>query len=184
MVDFLRDNKLLHKISPHQMSVPICSRSGDVIEPLLRPQWFVDTKEMAQKAMAAVESGELKIHPSHFESVWFEWLSNIKDWCISRQLWWGHRVPAYLLSQGNKDETWIAAHNAEQASEYAVRLGLPSSSLSQDEDVLDTWFSSSLFPFSACGWPESVRIHFIFIFVLFINFFIFIDDGSPKFLSP
>ncbi len=144
------------------MSVPICSRSGDVIEPLLRPQWFVDTNEMAQRAMAAVKSGSLKIHPANFESIWFDWLTNIKDWCISRQLWWGHRVPAYLVYQENKPETWIAAHDAQQASEYADRLGLPSSShLIQDEDVLDTWFSSSLFPFSACGWPENVRTKFI-----------------------
>lgn len=140
------------------MSVPICSRSGDIVEPLLRPQWFVRTKEMAQRAISAVTHGDLKIYPNHFDSVWFEWLENIKDWCISRQLWWGHRVPAYRLSvEGENIEKWIAAHSLKEATDLATHIGMSSSCIIQDEDVLDTWFSSSLFPFSVCGWPENVN---------------------------
>ncbi|KAI9551128.1 hypothetical protein GHT06_003105 [Daphnia sinensis] len=154
MINFLRDNDLLRGIMPHQMSVPVCSRSGDIIEPLLRPQWFVDTQEMAQKAMEAVQSGKLKIYPPQFERVWFEWLGNIKDWCISRQLWWGHRVPAYNIAGPKETAIWIAAHNTEKAVEHAKNQGFDFSAVHQDEDVLDTWFSSSLFPFSVCGWPE------------------------------
>lgn len=157
-MDFLKDSGLLIRISPHQMSVPICSRSGDIVEPLLRPQWFVRTKDMAQRAAMAVTSGDLKIHPNNFESVWFDWLENIKDWCISRQLWWGHRIPAYRLSQqGDGVEKWVAAHDLKEATEYAAaHFGNHSECISQDEDVLDTWFSSSLFPFSVCGWPQNV----------------------------
>lgn len=136
------------------MSVPVCSRSGDIIELLLRPQWFVDTKEMANQAIKAVTETHLRIHPCHFENVWFDWLSNIKDWCISRQIWWGHRIPAYQLLEANQNTVWITAHNAEEAIKQASQLGLSWSSIQQDEDVLDTWFSSSLFPFTVCGWPK------------------------------
>ncbi len=124
---------------------------------------------MAQRAMEAVKSGNLKIHPPHFENVWFEWLGNIRDWCISRQLWWGHRVPAYLFA-GENDASWIAAHNFQQAVEFAKHQNLPFSTISQDEDVLDTWFSSSLFPFSVCGWPEQVTLLItIFLFYRCLN---------------
>lgn len=155
MINFLSENGLLSQVSPHAMSVPVCSRSGDIVEPLLRPQWFVRTAEMAIRAKDAVEKGHLKIYPAHFEKTWFEWLDNIRDWCISRQLWWGHQIPAYRPI-GLHDGPWIAAHSAEQAMEYARMRGIHSSGMHRDDDVLDTWFSSSLFPFAVCGWPQKV----------------------------
>ena len=91
----LEERRLLRGTSDHAMSVPLCSRSGDVVEPLLRPQWFVRMGPMAARAVQAVETGRLSIAPAHFKTVWFDWLRHIQDWCVSRQLWWGHRIPAY-----------------------------------------------------------------------------------------
>jgi len=146
------------------MIVPMCSRSKDVIEPLLKPQWYVDCEEMARKSVEVVRNRELKIIPSAHEKTWYHWLENSRPWCISRQLWWGHRVPAYFVTiQGdhkkfdNEHDYWVCAMSEEEAMQEAVKkFEVPKEkiSLEQDPDVLDTWFSSALYPFSAFGWPD------------------------------
>ncbi|XP_018564087.1 valine--tRNA ligase-like [Anoplophora glabripennis] len=150
---------LLRGRQHHAMMVPICSRSGDVVEFLARPQWFVRCQEMATKAVQDVREGRLTIEPSHFEKTWFNWLENIRDWCISRQLWWGHQVPAYScrIRGGTEGTLWIAAESQEAARRKAARqMSADEDSIEvvRDEDVLDTWFSSALQPFAAFGWPH------------------------------
>ena len=149
----------------NKMQIPVCTRTGDIVEPLLKPQWYVDCKEAAQRAVEAVRTGELSILPKEHENTWYRWLENIHDWCISRQLWWGHRIPAYkvLLRQGDavKDnDVWVAAHDeAEAIAKGAAKLGVKPEEVTveQDPDVLDTWFSSGLFPFSVFGWPRQTE---------------------------
>ena len=144
------------------MQIPICTLTGDIVEPLLKPQWYVDCKEMAARAVDAVKKGELVIMPKEHVNTWYRWLENIHDWCISRQLWWGHRIPAYkvLVKDGEKwidNDVWVAAHNQEEAvKKGAEKVNMPVESIrvEQDPDVLDTWFSSGLFPFSVFGWPN------------------------------
>ncbi|CAD7944238.1 unnamed protein product [Amoebophrya sp. A25] len=145
----------------HAMSLGFCSRSGDIIEPLLKPQWWMNCKGLAQESVDAVRNGDLRILPNFHEATWFKWLDNIRDWCISRQLWWGHRIPAYrVVSPAPKEEDadqWFVALSEEDAlAKASAKLGLPKDKikLAQDEDVLDTWFSSGLFPFSVMGWPN------------------------------
>ncbi|KAM4018931.1 valine--tRNA ligase, mitochondrial isoform 2-T6 [Anomaloglossus baeobatrachus] len=169
IVAALKEKGLYRGDREHSMLLPVCSRSGDVIEHLLKRQWFVNCEEMAQKALKAVESGRVKITPSYHQKTWKNWLSNISDWCISRQLWWGHQIPAYLVTsappplQDNKDESegfWVAAHSESEARKKATNvLGKPEGEvvLRRDEDVLDTWFSSALFPFAMLGWPEPTK---------------------------
>ena len=151
----------------NKMRLGLCSRSGDIIEPMLTPQWYVNCDSMAEKSIMAVRSGQLKILPSIHEATWYRWLENIRDWCVSRQLWWGHRIPAYFVRLNgeatlnkndpmNKDR-WIVARTEKDAMRKASELldvRESNISLEQDEDVLDTWFSSGLFPFSVFGWPE------------------------------
>ncbi|KAF5404115.1 Valyl-tRNA synthetase [Paragonimus heterotremus] len=150
--------------------LPVCSRSGDVIEPLVREQWFVRTTQMAEQATEAVRTGKLNLHPQYQNALWYEWLSPGKhrDWCISRQLWWGHRIPAYRvrhLPEDCKDRSkeittdsdlssmWVVARSVEEAAQ--LLNGVSSAELvEQDPDVLDTWFSSALLPFSVLGWPD------------------------------
>ncbi len=130
----------------HAMEIPICSRSGDVIEPLLIPQWFVKCEELAKKVL---ENG-VSIHQESSRIIWQRWLEGIHDWCISRQLWWGHQIPAYRMI--TKDgEKWIIAETKELAIEQAEKMTTESYTLEQDEDVLDTWFSSGIYPLSALG---------------------------------
>jgi valyl-tRNA synthetase len=166
VLEALKAKDLYRGVKEHQMVVPICSRSKDIVEPLIKPQWFVDCKEMARKAIEVVQNGELKIIPKFHEKTWFNWLENIRDWCISRQLWWGHRIPAYTAtvkdapSEGGIEEEWIVARTEEEALEKASKkYGAPKDkiTLTQDEDVLDTWFSSALFPFSIFGWPDKTE---------------------------
>uniref|UniRef100_A0AAR2LTY3 Valine--tRNA ligase, mitochondrial n=1 Tax=Pygocentrus nattereri TaxID=42514 RepID=A0AAR2LTY3_PYGNA len=142
------------------------SRSGDVIEPLLKKQWFVRCEKMAQKAIQAVDEGELEIIPHFYTKTWKNWLSNISDWCISRQLWWGHQIPAYrvtLPESGNTQEVglqWVWGRSEAEARERAAaKFGVSPTALilTQDPDVLDTWFSSGLFPFAMLGWPEQTE---------------------------
>ncbi|XP_072386333.1 probable valine--tRNA ligase, cytoplasmic [Diabrotica undecimpunctata] len=152
---------LLRSREEHPMVVPICSRSKDIVEFLIRPQWFLKCDSMAAEAIRNVKEGKLSIDPKMMEKTWFTWLENIRDWCISRQLWWGHQIPAYLCSSSKTEETvWVAAESVEIATQKgASKLGLPASDVNvkRDEDVLDTWFSSALFPFSVFGWPQKTQ---------------------------
>ncbi|KAK3588285.1 hypothetical protein CHS0354_009300 [Potamilus streckersoni] len=160
LVQNLKEMGLFRGSESHEMVLPVCSRSKDIVEPRLKEQWYVDCTEMAQKALQAVEHGELIFDPEWYAKIWFEWLKNIKDWCISRQLWWGHQIPVYYArNAAQKDSAgmWVSGRNKEEALEKAVvRLGISADQIdmTQDEDVLDTWFSSALFPFSALGWPD------------------------------
>jgi valyl-tRNA synthetase len=142
---------LIDRIEPHKLTVPRGDRSGAVLEPLLTDQWFVKIAPLAAPAIAAVEQGRIRFVPENWSSVYFEWMRNIKDWCISRQLWWGHRIPAWYDSQGR---WYVARSEAEARSKCAIAASVE---LRQDEDVLDTWFSSALWPFSTQGWPEQTR---------------------------
>lgn len=162
VVDALVEKKLFRGKKSHAMTLPVCSRSGDIIEPLLKKQWFVRCEEMAEKAVQAVEDGELEIIPHYYAKTWRNWLSNISDWCISRQLWWGHQIPAYRVrfpheaSQGD-EELWVCGHSEDEALHRAAvkyRRKPEDITLTRDPDVLDTWFSSGLFPFAMLGWPQ------------------------------
>ncbi|XP_020300510.1 valine--tRNA ligase isoform X2 [Pseudomyrmex gracilis] len=162
IIDELTKRNLLIDIKDNPMVIPICSRSKDVVEPLVKPQWYVRCDEMAARARDAVSTGELKIIPEQFKKTWYIWMDGIRDWCISRQLWWGHRIPAYAIkctnSHANKiDEYWVSAHSEVEAKEKAAKklnVDINSIIAEQDPDVLDTWFSSALFPFSVFGWPD------------------------------
>uniref|UniRef100_A0A3Q3WLM2 Valine--tRNA ligase, mitochondrial n=1 Tax=Mola mola TaxID=94237 RepID=A0A3Q3WLM2_MOLML len=160
IVDALVEKKLFRGKKSHAMTLPVCSRSGDIIEPLLKKQWFVHCDEMAKKAVQAVEDGQLEIIPHFYTKTWKNWLSNISDWCISRQLWWGHRIPAYKLELPNstdQKEQWVWGRSENEARHRAaLKYGMKPEAitLAQDPDVLDTWFSSGLFPFAMLGWPE------------------------------
>jgi valyl-tRNA synthetase len=150
---------------PNAMRLGVCSRTNDVIEPMMQPQWWVDMKDMAADACAVVRSGELEIVPkTPNEGTWFQFLENSQDWCISRQLWWGHQVPAWLVCvdgvplAGVATANWVAARSEAEALAKA-RAKRPDVAperitLQRDPDVLDTWFSSGLFPFSVFGWPD------------------------------
>ncbi|WP_372809287.1 valine--tRNA ligase [Litorivivens sp.] len=139
---------LLEKIDPHTLKVPRGDRSGLVIEPLLTDQWFVDAKTLAKPAIEAVEDGRIQFVPKQYENMYFSWMRDIQDWCISRQLWWGHRIPAWYDTQGN---VYVARTEEEARSKYNLADNVV---LNQDEDVLDTWFSSALWTFGTLGWPE------------------------------
>jgi len=125
--------------------IPRCYRSNDIIEPHLSAQWFVKMEPLAQPAIAAVRDGRIRFHPQHWEETYFHWMTNIRDWCISRQIWWGHRIPAWTCENGH---ITVVINTPEACSTCG------SKQLTQDEDVLDTWFSSWLWPFSTLGWPE------------------------------
>jgi valyl-tRNA synthetase len=144
---------LVIKAEPHTQRVPRSQRGGEIIEPLVSKQWFVKTDGMGAKALAAVKDGDITIVPSRFEKVWYGWLTDIRDWCISRQLWWGHRIPVWYVDAS--EEEYIVARNEEEAKKKAVEAGHPADIvLRQEEDVLDTWFSSGLWPFATVGWPQ------------------------------
>ena len=138
---------LLEKIEDHALKVPKGDRSGTVIEPWLTDQWYVSTKPLAEKAIAVVESGEIQFVPKQYENMYFSWMRDIQDWCISRQLWWGHRIPAWYDDAGN---VYVGRDEAEVRAQH----NLGDIALRQDEDVLDTWFSSGLWTFSTLGWPQ------------------------------
>jgi valyl-tRNA synthetase len=141
---------LLEKIEPHTHQVPHGDRSGVPIEPLLTVQWYCDAKTLAQPAIEAVEQGRTVFFPRQWENTFYAWMRDIKPWCISRQLWWGHRIPAWYAPDGT---VFVAHSEAEAHAQATEKYGIPTQ-LVQDEDVLDTWFSSALWPFSTLGWPE------------------------------
>ena len=156
VLEELKNKDLLVKEEKHPISVPRGERSNIVIEPRLSYQWYVKTADMAKKANAAVNKGEVKFHPNNWIKTYFNWMDNIQDWCISRQIWWGHRIPAWQDVEGN---TYVGFDEEEVRSFYK----LDNRKLNQVEDVLDTWFSSSLWSFGSLGWPnntESVERHF------------------------
>jgi valyl-tRNA synthetase len=150
VADF-KSQGLLEKIDPHALKVPRGDRSGLVIEPLLTDQWFVSTATLAKPAIEAVEDGRIQFVPKQYENMYFSWMRDIQDWCISRQLWWGHRIPAWYDADGN---IYVARNEAEARQKYALAADL---ALHQDEDVLDTWFSSALWTFGTLGWPEQTE---------------------------
>ncbi|MBL87995.1 MAG: valine--tRNA ligase [Gammaproteobacteria bacterium] len=150
VLEKLRELNLLEKEEKYHISVPRGERSNIVIEPRLSHQWYVKTEEMALRANDAVNKGEIKFHPGNWVKTYFNWMDNIEDWCISRQIWWGHRIPAWYDS----DKNVYVGHNEEEVRQY---YKLDDRTLSQDEDVLDTWFSSSLWPFSSLGWPKETE---------------------------
>lgn len=142
---------LMDKIEPHTLKVPRGDRSGAVIEPFLTDQWFVKIDSLAKPAIEAVEQGDIKFVPENWSKTYFQWMYNIQDWCISRQLWWGHRIPAWYDAQGN---VYVGRDEAEVRQKYQLAADLP---LNQDNDVLDTWFSSALWPFATQGWPHNTQ---------------------------
>ncbi|XP_059137489.1 valine--tRNA ligase, mitochondrial [Peromyscus eremicus] len=157
----LRERGLFRGLQEHPMVLPICSRSGDVVEYLLKSQWFVRCQEMGDRAAKAVESGALALWPSFHQKSWQHWFAHIGDWCVSRQLWWGHQIPAYLVvgekAEDDRKEFWVVGRSEAEARAIAAKqTGRPGAELTleRDPDVLDTWFSSALFPFSALGWPQ------------------------------
>ncbi len=141
---------LLNKIDDHVLMVPFGDRSGQIIEPWLTDQWYVNAAELAKPALAAVKRGDTKFVPQNWEKTYFDWMENIQPWCISRQLWWGHQIPAWYAPDG---KIFVAESEAQAQAKADAHYGEPTS-LTRDEDVLDTWFSSALWPFSTLGWPE------------------------------
>jgi valyl-tRNA synthetase len=141
---------LIEKVEDHLLMVPHHDRSGEIIEPWLTDQWFCNAAELAKPAIAAVESGRTQFVPRQWENTFFEWMRNIQPWCISRQLWWGHQIPAWYGPDGR---VFVAESEVEAAAEATAHYG-NAVELRRDEDVLDTWFSSALWPFSTLGWPE------------------------------
>ena len=147
IVDDLDQQNLIEKIDPHTLMVPRGDRTNSIIEPYMTDQWFVKVKPLAEPAIDAVKNGSIRFVPENWEKTYFNWMENIEDWCISRQIWWGHRIPAWYDKEGN----YYVADSIEEAQEQAGK----NAELTQDEDVLDTWFSSALWPFSTLGWPEA-----------------------------
>src|SRR5471030_2332622 len=146
----LEEKGMVEKIEPHGNVVPHGDRSNVVIEPFLTEQWYVNAKKLAEPAIAAVRAGKTNFVPKNWEKTYFDWMENIQPWCISRQLWWGHQIPAWYGPDG---KVFVALTEAEALSDAQKHYG-KSTSLARDEDVLDTWFSSALWPCSTLGWPD------------------------------
>uniref|UniRef100_UPI0015761DA7 valine--tRNA ligase n=1 Tax=Beijerinckia sp. L45 TaxID=1641855 RepID=UPI0015761DA7 len=151
IVELMDEMGLLERVEPHGHAVPHGDRSGVVIEPWLTDQWYVDAKTMAAPALAAVRDGRTRFVPKNWEKTYFDWLDNIQPWCISRQLWWGHQIPAWYGPDGR---VFVEASEAEALTAAGAHYG-KKVDLVRDEDVLDTWFSSALWPFSTLGWPDN-----------------------------
>lgn len=157
----LKEKGLYVKWENNAMKVPICQRSKDVIEPLLKPQWWMRMGSLAEAAAKVVRDGEMKIRPETAEKGYLRWMENVNDWCLSRQLWWGHRAPAYFVNidgepgDNSDNERWVTGRTFDEAEEKAkAKFTGKKITLTRDEDVLDTWFSSGLWPFSTLGWPK------------------------------
>lgn len=142
---------LLEKIEPHALKVPYGDRGGVPIEPMLTDQWYVSVQPLAKTAIEAVEQGEIQFVPKQYENLYFSWMNDLQDWCISRQLWWGHRIPAWYDDEGN---VYVARDEKEARDKYNIS---EQTALYQDDDVLDTWFSSALWTFSTLGWPQQTK---------------------------
>jgi len=142
---------LIERIDPHKLTVPRGDRSGAILEPLLTDQWYVRIEPLARPAIEAVESGRVRFVPENWSKTYFEWMRNIRDWCISRQLWWGHQIPAWYDDAGN---VYVARSEADAQAQARAKHG-SQVALKRDADVLDTWFSSALWPFSTLGWPDA-----------------------------
>jgi valyl-tRNA synthetase len=153
VVAMMEERELLAEVSDHKHMVPHGDRSGAVLEPRLTDQWYVDAKTLAQPALAAVREGRTVFVPKNWEKTYFDWLENIQPWCVSRQLWWGHRIPAWYDQDGN---VYVEESEAEALAAARAKRGADVT-LSRDEDVLDTWFSSALWPFSTLGWPDETK---------------------------
>jgi len=151
IVEELDSLGVLEKIEPHTLKTPRGDRSGVVIEPWLTDQWYVKTEPLAKDAIKAVEDGDIQFVPKQYENMYFSWMRDIQDWCISRQLWWGHRIPAWYDNSGN---IYVGRNEDEVRAKYNLDA---SAEIHQDEDVLDTWFSSALWTFSTLGWPEQTE---------------------------
>jgi len=149
VLEDLKAQELFEKEEPHQLNVGHCSRSGAVVEPFLSEQWFVKTEHLATPAKRVVESGTIRFEPESWTKVYLHWMNIIEDWCISRQLWWGHRIPAWYCTDCS--EVTVAETEPTECQHCK------SKNLKQDEDVLDTWFSSALWPFSTMGWPKDTE---------------------------
>ena len=147
IVEDLKESGLLEKTEPYRNAIGHCYRCKTMIEPLLSKQWFVKIGPLAEKAIAAVKEGRTKIVPSNWEGVYYEWMNNIKDWCVSRQIWWGHRIPAWYCQDCGE----VIVSKDDPSACHSCK----STNLQQETDVLDTWFSSALWPFSTLGWPDS-----------------------------
>ncbi|KAK8936168.1 Valine--tRNA ligase [Platanthera zijinensis] len=169
LMDALKEKGLYRGTQKNEMNIGICSRSNDVVEPMVKPQWFVDCNIMAKAALDAVidkENKKIEIIPEQYEHEWKRWLENIRDWCISRQLWWGHRIPAWyvtleddkLKDLGSYNDHWVVGRDEEDANLEAKKI-FPGKKykIAQDPDVLDTWFSSGLCPLSVLGWPDNTE---------------------------
>lgn len=151
IVGALEEQGLVEEIKEHDLVAPYGDRSGVIIEPLLTDQWFVRAAPLAEPAIKAVEDGDIQFVPKQYENMYFSWMRDIQDWCISRQLWWGHRIPAWYDADGN---VYVGRTEAEVRQEYKLADSL---ALAQDDDVLDTWFSSALWTFGTLGWPEATE---------------------------
>lgn len=167
VIEDLKARGLYVKWENNQMKIPICQKSKDVIEPRMKPQWWMSMQDMANEGIKAVKDERIKIRPESAEKNYFRWMENMHDWCISRQLWWGHQIPAYFIKlvgqqgrQGDESnrDCWVAGRTREEAFEKA-KAKFPSEEieLEQDPDVLDTWFTSGMWPFSTLGWPEKTK---------------------------
>ena len=148
IIEDLKAQGLLETTQKHKLVIPRGDRSGTIVEPYLTSQWYVNIQPLAEPAIKAVEDGTIQFVPENWSKTYFEWMRNIQDWCISRQLWWGHRIPAWYDPEGN---IYVAQDEAAARKKYNLDADV---ALAQDEDVLDTWFSSALWPFSTLGWPE------------------------------
>ncbi|HET7521593.1 MAG TPA: class I tRNA ligase family protein, partial [Candidatus Limnocylindria bacterium] len=150
VVERLREMGDLGGEKPHDMVIGRCDRCGTVVEPRLSVQWFIRVKPLADRALASVREGRTRILPAHFEKVFAHWMENIHDWAVGRQLWWGHRIPAWYCPDGH-----VTVSDAEAGPDACAECGRPAAELTQETDIFDTWFSSGLWPFSTLGWPDT-----------------------------